>query len=275
MNRRKLFVSTAKTALAAAFGGAWLSGKAQAQSAGSATPDSVAGTIHGVPGSPSATISIDGAAATARTAGVRRRDQGKRQGFQAVLAAARRAAHGRAERAADHDRRPGLRRFEHFWRRDPDAGAGSRRQGGAALHAVPLHRALLAHAGGADHRPQPPLGGLWRDRGAVYRLSGLRLAHRPGERHVGTILRDNGYATSWFGKNHNTPGSQYSAAGPFDQWPSGMGFEYFYGFMGGETDQWTPYLFRDHTQIFPWIGKPGYNLTTDMADEAIEHMQRA
>jgi arylsulfatase A-like enzyme len=51
-----------------------------------------------------------------------------------------------------------------------------------------------------------------------------------------------------------------------------MGFQYFYGFMGGETDQWTPYLFRDHTQIFPWIGKPGYNLTTDLADEAINYM---
>jgi arylsulfatase len=51
-----------------------------------------------------------------------------------------------------------------------------------------------------------------------------------------------------------------------------MGFEYFYGFMGGETDQWTPYLFRDHTAIYPWIGKPGYNLTTDMADEAIKYM---
>jgi arylsulfatase len=53
-----------------------------------------------------------------------------------------------------------------------------------------------------------------------------------------------------------------------------MGFEYFYGFMGGETDQWTPYLFRDHTQIYPWIGKPGYNLTTDMADEAIHYMKQ-
>jgi len=52
-----------------------------------------------------------------------------------------------------------------------------------------------------------------------------------------------------------------------------MGFDYFYGFMGGETDQWTPYLFRNQTQIFPWIDKPGYNLTTDMADEAIRHMR--
>ena len=96
----------------------------------------------------------------------------------------------------------------------------------------------------------------------------------PENATVGTILRDNGYATSWFGKNHNTPPFQYSVAGPFDQWPSGMGFQYFYGFMGGETDQWEPYLFRDHTQIFPWIGKPGYNLTTDMADEAINYMKQ-
>jgi len=96
----------------------------------------------------------------------------------------------------------------------------------------------------------------------------------PDKATIGTILKGNGYATSWFGKNHNTPGFQYSVAGPFDQWPSGMGFDYFYGFMGGETDQWTPYLFRDHTQIFPWIGKPGYNLITDMAEEAISHVKQ-
>jgi arylsulfatase A-like enzyme len=96
----------------------------------------------------------------------------------------------------------------------------------------------------------------------------------PEHATIGTILKDNGYATSWFGKNHNTPAFQYSLAGPYDQWPSGMGFEYFYGFMGGETDQWTPYLFRDHTQISPWIGKPDYNLTTDMADEAIDYLRK-
>ena len=91
---------------------------------------------------------------------------------------------------------------------------------------------------------------------------------------IAEILKENGYATSWFGKDHNTPGFQYSsAAGPFEQWPSGMGFQYFYGFLGGETDQWTPYLFQDHTQVFPWIGKPGYNLTTDLADNAIQYMR--
>jgi arylsulfatase len=73
----------------------------------------------------------------------------------------------------------------------------------------------------------------------------------PENATIGEILKENGYATSWFGKNHNTPSFQYSTAGPFDQWPSGMGFDYFYGFMGGESDQWQPYLFRNHTQIFP------------------------
>ncbi len=90
---------------------------------------------------------------------------------------------------------------------------------------------------------------------------------------IGEILKENGYATSWFGKNHNTPGYEYSLSGPFDQWPSGMGFQYFYGFMGGESDQWRPWLFRDHTQIFPWVGQPGYNLITAMADEAINHIK--
>ena len=52
-----------------------------------------------------------------------------------------------------------------------------------------------------------------------------------------------------------------------------MGFDYFYGYLGGETDQWQPYLFRNTTQVFPWVGKPGYNLTTDMADEAIKYMR--
>ena len=91
---------------------------------------------------------------------------------------------------------------------------------------------------------------------------------------VGEILKENGYATSWFGKEHNTPSFQYTLAGPFDQWPVGMGFDYFYGFMGGETDQWTPYLFRNTTQVFDWVGKPGWNLTTAMADDAIGYLKQ-
>ena len=92
---------------------------------------------------------------------------------------------------------------------------------------------------------------------------------------IGRILKDNGYRTSWFGKNHNTPAFQASADGPFDQWPIGMGFEYFYGFMGGDTNQWEPAnLVRNTTYIYPFVGNPTYNLTTAMADEAIAYMNR-
>ena len=89
---------------------------------------------------------------------------------------------------------------------------------------------------------------------------------------IGRILLENGFATSWFGKDHNTPTFTASQAGPFDQWPIGMGFQYFYGFVGGDTSQWEPNLFRNTTQIYPYAGKaPGtWNLTTAMADDAIE-----
>ena len=90
---------------------------------------------------------------------------------------------------------------------------------------------------------------------------------------VGEILKQNGYATSWFGKDHNTPFYEASVAGPFDQWPNGLGFEYFYGFVGGDTSQWTPNLFRNTTPIYPFEGKPEWNLTTAMADEAIGYMK--
>lgn len=91
---------------------------------------------------------------------------------------------------------------------------------------------------------------------------------------IGRILKDNGYRTSWFGKEHNTPSFECSQNGPFDQWPIGMGFEYFYGFMGGDTSQWEPNLFRNTTQIYPFAGKPPgtWNLTTAMADDAIDYM---
>ena len=91
---------------------------------------------------------------------------------------------------------------------------------------------------------------------------------------LGTILRDNGFSTSWFGKAHNTPTFEASQVGPFDRWPIGMGFEYFYGFVGGDTSQWQPNLFRNTTAIQPNIGKPGWNLTTAMADDAIAWMKQ-
>jgi arylsulfatase A-like enzyme len=91
---------------------------------------------------------------------------------------------------------------------------------------------------------------------------------------IGRILKDNGYATSWFGKDHNTPAFAASQAGPFDLWPTGLGFEYFYGFVGGDANQWQPNLFRNTSQIYPFEGKPDWNLVTGMADDAIDYLYR-
>jgi arylsulfatase A-like enzyme len=91
---------------------------------------------------------------------------------------------------------------------------------------------------------------------------------------IGRILVENGYRTAWFGKDHNTPTYTASQAGPFDQWPTGMGFDYFYGFVGGDTSQWTPNLFRNTTAIYPFVGHPEWNLVTAMADDAIHWMNQ-
>jgi arylsulfatase A-like enzyme len=93
---------------------------------------------------------------------------------------------------------------------------------------------------------------------------------------IGETLRQNGYATAWFGKNHNTPPWEANPVGPFQRWPGGLGFDFFYGFMGGETSQWKPgNLYRNTTRILHFEGRPGWNLTTAMADEAIAHIPPA
>ncbi|MGD9094509.1 MAG: sulfatase-like hydrolase/transferase [Chromatiales bacterium] len=91
---------------------------------------------------------------------------------------------------------------------------------------------------------------------------------------IARILKGHGYVTSWFGKNHNTPDLQVSKIGPYDQWPIGLGFDHFYGFMGGDTSQWEPgNLVRNTTYIYPYDDDPDFNLITAMADEAIDHMK--
>lgn len=90
---------------------------------------------------------------------------------------------------------------------------------------------------------------------------------------VGEVLRENGYNTSWFGKMHNVPDWMSSQAGPFDLWPSGLGFEYFYGFLGGDSDQWHPALYENTTPIEPYLGKADYILDHDLADKAISWMR--
>ncbi len=73
-----------------------------------------------------------------------------------------------------------------------------------------------------------------------------------------------------FGKAHNTPEPEISPAGPFDRWPTGQGFDYFYGFNQGETSQYYPVLYRNTTAVnAPKTPEQGYHFTEDMTDEAI------
>ncbi|MCC6197933.1 MAG: arylsulfatase, partial [Burkholderiales bacterium] len=86
------------------------------------------------------------------------------------------------------------------------------------------------------------------------------------------VLRQSGYNTAWYGKNHNVPDWQSSQAGPFDLWPTALGFEYFYGFVGADTNQWAPALFEGTLPIEPPHGKD-YFFERDMADKAIARIR--
>jgi arylsulfatase A-like enzyme len=87
------------------------------------------------------------------------------------------------------------------------------------------------------------------------------------------VLKQNGYSTAWYGKNHNIPDWHSSQAGPFDLWPTGLGFEYFYGFIGGDTSQWAPALYENIKPIEPPHDQPDYFFDKDMADHAIARIQ--
>jgi len=85
---------------------------------------------------------------------------------------------------------------------------------------------------------------------------------------VGEVLRQNGYMTAWIGKNHNTPAWETSAAGPFDRWANGLGFDYFYGFNAGDMNHWNPVLYENRNLV-PASTDPNYHLTEDLADKSI------
>lgn len=92
---------------------------------------------------------------------------------------------------------------------------------------------------------------------------------------VAEVLKQYGYATSAFGKWHNTPAEETTAAGPFENWPTGLGFEYFYGFLAGEASQYEPHLVRNTTVVRPpRTPEQGYHLSEDLADDAIGWLRR-
>ena len=86
------------------------------------------------------------------------------------------------------------------------------------------------------------------------------------------MVRLNGFSTAFFGKNHETAPWEVSVSGPTDRWPTRSGFDKFYGFFGGETDQWNPTLYDGMARV-PTPNRPGYNFMTDMTDQAISWMK--
>ncbi len=183
------------------------------------------------------------------------------------------AARGRTERAGRAARRRRLRRVERVRRAVPDADRRAAGGGRAAVQPVPHHRAVRADPAGAADRPQPPLGRAWA-------ASPRPRPRRPGNSSLrpntkaplAMTLKLNGYSTAQFGKCHEVPVWQSSPMGPFDAWPSGGGgFETFYGFIGGENNQWDPALYDGTTPVEPpATAEEGYHLTEDLADHAVE-----
>ena len=151
-----------------------------------------------------------------------------------------------------------------------DRGAIAERR--AHLQPVPHDRAVRTDPRRTAQRAQPPLGRDGhdhRDRDLGPGLSGLRPNTKAA---LATTLKLNGYSTAQFGKCHEVPPWQTSPVGPFDAWPTGGGgFEHFYGFIGGENNQYYPALYEGTAPIEPEkTPEEGYHLTEDLADHAID-----
>jgi arylsulfatase A-like enzyme len=90
---------------------------------------------------------------------------------------------------------------------------------------------------------------------------------------IGKVLKDNGYDTAWLGKDHVTPDWEITPLGPYDHWPNAFGFEYFYGFLGAATGQYTPSLVENRTVLPRHIGDEGYILDKDLATHAVNWLE--
>ena len=129
---------------------------------------------------------------------------------------------------------------------------------------------MRAHPPGPVNRSQPPLGGHGLVTEAATSAPGYNAIRPNNKAPLPEILKLNGYSTAQFGKCHEVPPWETSPMGPFDRWPTGSGFEYFYGFVGGETSQYYPAIYEGTTPVEPdKLPEEGYHFTEDMTNKAI------
>src|SRR5262249_36693394 len=167
--------------------------------------------------------------------------------------------------------------MEHVRWSNPDSQPGSARSKRPALYALPYNSAVLADARGAANGSQSSFRWHRRDYRTGRRLSGVQRPNSSECWNGFRILRQNGYSTAFIGKNHNIADWETSVSGPFDRWPSRQGFDHFYGFVGGEANQWAPALYRDTTPVDMEIPKGvegRYTLNDSLADEVINYISK-
>ena len=144
------------------------------------------------------------------------------------------------------------------------------------LQPVAHHRAVLADPFDLPDRPRPPPQRVRDHLGVLHRVPGLQLPHPPSNAAMATVLRDAGWSTFWVGKNHNVPVDEWTMGGSKKNWPLGQGYDRFYGFIGGETNNWYPDLAEDNHYIDqPYLPEDGYHLSKDLADQALRFIRDA
>jgi arylsulfatase A-like enzyme len=135
---------------------------------------------------------------------------------------------------------------------------------------------VLADPFDLPHRPQPPPERVRLDLGVVDGFPGYSSHIPPENATVATVLRDAGWSTFWVGKNHHVPIDAFGMGASKKEWPLGLGYDRFYGFIGGETNQWYPDLAEDNHYIDqPYGPEDGYHLSKDLADQAIAYIRDA
>lgn len=259
MNRRHLFISMAKAALATALGGSWMGRTARAQTptqvAGASTTVPVDRTILPIPEPTPPTIDVLDARNAVPPPRFEVKAPPNAPNVLIVLLDDIGFGHSSAFGGPIH--MPGLEKL---------ASQGVRyNQFHTAALCSPTRVALLS---GRNHHMNN-MGSVTETATAFAGNTGVRpnaIAPLP------EVLRLNGYGTAAFGKIHETPVWEISPVGPFDRWPTRSGFDRFYGFLGGETNQWSPQIFDGTSRVEP-PHDPNYHFMADMTDQAIKWMR--